>query len=162
MALRSSYRMNQDKTRIRAVQSCTCLLFKRTSKERRKGNPPSSNNLSVYTLHQSPSNHSSCSDISSEYPTMILHTTSTTINNTTTPKHLTSQCLKPLPYHNKLYRNYITIFSRYLRVYPCLHLSVTLIPSISLILFVSTLQSITHNTSSDRYASGAMMNSNHL
>jgi len=162
MALRSSYRMNQDKTRIRAVQRCTCLLYKRTSKERRKGNPPTPNNLSVYRLHQSPSNHSSCSDISSEYPTMILHTTSTTFNNSTTPKHPTSRRLKPLPYHNKFYRHYITIFSRHLRVYPCLRLSVTLITSISPILFLSTLQSITHNPSSDRYTSGATMNSNHL
>jgi len=45
-------------------QSCfkvvLALLYKRTSKERRKGHPPTQNNLSVYTLHPPPSNHSSC------------------------------------------------------------------------------------------------------
>ena len=129
------------------------LLYKRTSKERRKGNPPTPNYLSLNTLRLPPSNHSSCSDVASEYPTMILHTTTTTATtliNTTTPHHLTSQHLKPLPYHNKLYRHPLTTSSCHSHVPQHLRLSLTLIPSIRPILFLTTLQFITRNRSRDK------------
>ena len=103
------------------------LLYKRTSKERRKGTSPTPNNLSLYTLHLPPSNCSSCSDVPSKYPTMILHTTNTTLFNMTTPQHPILQHLRPLPYHNKLYRHHLNIFPSHHRVYQHLRLSVTLI-----------------------------------
>jgi hypothetical protein len=42
----------QDKNKSHDIfQSCTiALLYKRTSKERRKGNPPTPNHLSLYTV----------------------------------------------------------------------------------------------------------------
>jgi len=128
------------------------LLYKRTSKERRKGNPPTPKNLSLYTLRLPPSNHSSCSDVPSKYATMIRHTSTTTLFNTTTPHHPMSQHLKPLPYHNKLYRHPLTTSSHHSRISQGVRLSITLIPSIRCILFLSTLQSITRNLSRDNRA----------
>jgi len=125
------------------------LLYKRTSKEKRKGHPPTPNNLSLYTIHLPPSIHSSCSNVPSEYPTMILHTTTTTLMDTTTPYHRTSQHLKPLPYHNKLYCHPLTTSSCHSRVSHRLCLSITLIPSIRPIQFLCTLQSITHHPCRD-------------
>jgi len=148
---RSLYRGNQDRTRIRAGSKLYLhWLYKRTSKERRKGNPPTPSNLSLYTLRLPPSNHSSCSIVPSEYPTMVLHTTIATLISTSTPHHPTSQHLKPLPHHNILYRHQLTIFPCHLRVYPHLLISVTLISSIRLISFLSILQLITRNLSWDR------------
>ena len=115
------------------------------SKERRKGNHPTPNNLSLYTLRLPPSNHPPCSDVSSKYSTMILHTISTTLINTTTTHHPTSQHLRPLPYHNKLYSHLSATPSHYSRVSQCLHLSVTLIRPTSLILFLYTPQPVTCN-----------------
>ena len=131
------------------VEIVLALLYKRTSKERRKGNPPTPNNLSLNTLHLPPSNHSSCSDVPSEYPTMILHTNNTTLNNTTTPHHPTSQHLKPLPYHNRLYHHLPPTPSRRSRVFQRLHFSVTLIPSAVLTLCLCTLQPISRNSNRD-------------
>ena len=125
------------------------LLYKWTSEERSNGNPPAPINLSWYTLHPPPSNHSSCSDITSNYPTMNLDTTMTTLINATTPQHPRLQHLRPLPYLNKLYRHHLIIFTHHLHVYPHVCLSVTPIPSICPILFPSTLQSIAHNPSRD-------------
>jgi len=79
-------------------KSCYCLLYKRTSKERRKGNPPTLSALSLYTIHLPPSNHSSCSDVPSESHPMILHTTPLFLIVTTTPPLLTSQHLSSLLY----------------------------------------------------------------
>ena len=71
-----------------------CLLYKRTSKERRKGNPPTLSTLSLYTIHLPPSNHPSCSDVPSESHTMILHTTPLFLyrnNHATSPDVATPQ-----------------------------------------------------------------------
>ena len=125
------------------------LLSKRTSKERRKGNPPTPDNLSLYTLCLPPSNHSSCSDVPSEYPTLIVDTTNTTHIDTITPHPPTSQHLRPLPYHNKLYCHHPEAPSLRSRVSRHLCLSVTLIRSASPILFLYTPQPITPNPSRD-------------
>jgi len=77
----------------------------RTSKERRKGNPPTPTTLSLYTIRLRPSNHSPCFDVSSESHPMILHTISTFPISTITPHSPTSQHLRPLPYHNTLSRH---------------------------------------------------------
>jgi len=79
-------------------KSYYCLLYKRTSKERRKGNPPTLSTLSLYTNRLPPSNHSSCSDVPSESYPMILHTTPLFLIVTTTPPLLTSQHLSSLLY----------------------------------------------------------------
>jgi len=119
-------RQNKNRSWFKVVLA---LLYKRTSKERRNGNPPTPNNLSLYTLRLPPSNHSPCSDVPSEYPTMIFHTTNTTLITTTTPHHPMSQHLKPLPYRNILYDHPHRIFLHHPRVYLCLRLSVSPIPS---------------------------------
>jgi len=92
-------------------KSYYCLLYKRTSKERRKGNPPTPSTLSLYTIRLPPSNHSSCSDVSSESYPMILHTTPLFLIVTTTPSLLTSQHLKPFSYLTKLYRHHLAASS---------------------------------------------------
>jgi len=72
---RNSYRGDQDNTEVEAVsKSAVALLYKRTSKERKKDNPPTANNLSLYTVHLLPSNHSPCSDVPSKSFAMIFHT----------------------------------------------------------------------------------------
>jgi len=121
------------------------------SKERRKGNPPTPTNLAFYTLCRPPSNHSSCSDVPSEYPTLILPTTHTTPISTTMPHHPTSQHLRPLFCHNKLYHHHLTTFLHHLHFFPCLRLSVTLTPPISPIQFLSTFILITPNLSHDTW-----------
>jgi len=121
------------------VKVVLALLYKRTSKERRKGNPPTPNNLALYTLRQPPSNHSSCSDVPSKYPTLILHTTNTTLLSTITPHPPTSQLLRPLPYHKILYCHHLPTFQRHLGIHPCLRLSVTPVPSLYAILFLGIL-----------------------
>ena len=93
---RSAYRGNKNKNIF--SKSCYCLLYKRTSKERRKGNPPTLSTLSLYTIPLPPSNHSSCSDVPSESHTMILHTTPLFLIITTTPPLLMSQHLSSLLY----------------------------------------------------------------
>jgi len=127
----------------------SALLYKRLCNERRNGNPPTPNNLSLSTLYVPPSNHSSCSDVPSEYPIIISHTIITTLINSTMPQHPTSQHLKPFHYHNNSYCHYLTIFPSHLPVYPRLHLSISLIPSICPILFLCTRQSITGNSRHD-------------
>jgi len=81
---------------------------------------------------------------------MILHTTNTTLINTTTPQHPMLQHLKPLCYHNKLYCHHLLTSSRHLCVYRHLRLSVTPIHSAPPIPFLSTLSPITRNPSHDR------------
>jgi len=93
---RSAYR--EDKNQNNFSKSCYCLLYKRTSKERRKGNPPTLSTLSLYTIRLPPSNHPSCSDVPSESHPMILHTTPLFLIVTTTPPLLTSQHLNSLLY----------------------------------------------------------------
>jgi len=119
------------------------------SKEKRKRNPLIPNNLSLYTLHLPPSNHSSYSDVPSEYPTMISHTTNTTLITTTMPQHPMSQHLSPLPYHNKLYRHHLLTSSCHLSIYHHFRFSITPIPSPHPIPFLSTLDHITRNPSPD-------------
>ena len=101
----------RDNSRNVFSESYYCLLYKRTSKERRKGNPPTPSTLSLYTFLLPPSNHSSCSDVPSESYPMILHTTPLFLIITTTPSLLTSQHLKPLPYLTKLYRHHLAASS---------------------------------------------------
>jgi len=72
-----SRKSRQDKSQ-RCFNVVLALLYTRMSKERRKGNLPTSNNLSWYILDLPPSNHSLCSDEPSECFLMILHTTNTT------------------------------------------------------------------------------------
>jgi len=127
------------------IKVVLALPYKRMSKERRKGNPPTPNNLSLYTLHLPSLNHPSCSEVPSEYPTMILHIANATHISTTVPHHLTSQHRNPLPYRNKLCRHHLPTSSRHSRVPPRLHLAVTLILSVRLILIISILKSITLN-----------------
>ena len=91
-------RIERTKIGISFSKSYYCLLYKRTSKERRKGNPPTLSTLSLYTIHLPPSNHSSCSDVPSESHPMILHTTPLFLIVTTTPPLLTSQHLNSLLY----------------------------------------------------------------
>ena len=130
-------------------KAVVAFLYMRTSKERTNGHPPTPNNLFLYTLCLPPANHSSCFDVPSEYPAMILPNTTTNLINTTTPHHPTSQHLKPLPYHHKLYRHPLTTSLRHTRSSQYLRLYWTLIPSIHPILFLSPLQSITRNLSCD-------------
>ena len=110
------------------VKVVLALLYKRTSKERREKKSSNHNNLSLYTLCLPPSNHSPYSNVLSEYPTMILHTTNTTLITTTMPHHPTSQHLRPLPYQYILYHDHLLTFLHHLRVYPRLRLPVTPIP----------------------------------
>jgi len=112
-----SKRSGQDKSQS-WFKVALALLYKRMSNERKKGNPPTPNNLSLYTLRLPPSNHSSCSDVPSEYPTMILQTTNTTLINTIMPQHPTSQHLNPLPYHNKLHHHHLPAPSPCLLTFP--------------------------------------------
>jgi hypothetical protein len=81
------------------------------NKERRKGNPSTPTTLSLYTIPLPPSNHSPCSDVPSKSHPMILHTINTFLIITTTPHHPTSQHLRPLPYHTKLYRHHLAASS---------------------------------------------------
>jgi len=86
--------VSRNKGRSTFSKSYYCLLYKRTSKERRKGNPPTLSTLSLYTIHLPPSNHSSCSDIPSESHPMILHTTPLFLyrnNHATSPDVATPQ-----------------------------------------------------------------------
>ena len=94
---------NQDMTRIRAVPKLSiALLYKGTSKERREKNPLTPTNLSLYTVHLSPSNHHPCFDVLSESLLIILHTTNETLVSITTPHHTTSQNVNPLPLSSKI------------------------------------------------------------
>ena len=127
------------------VKVVLALLYKRTSNERRKENPPRPNNRSLYTLRQPPSNHPPCSNVSSEYSTMILDTISTTLIDSTTPHHPTSQHLRPLPYYNKFYYHLSATPSHNSCMSQCLRLSVTPIPPTSRILFLYTPQPVTRN-----------------
>jgi len=74
------------------------LLYKRTSKERRKRKSSNTRTLSLYTIRLPPSNHFPCSDVPSESHPMILHTNPLFLIITTTPPLLTSQHLSSLPY----------------------------------------------------------------
>jgi len=119
----------QDKTQVEVVSKLSAaLLYKRMSKEKREWNPPMPNNLSMYTMQLPPSNHSSCFDVPSESSSMILHITNTTLINTTTPHHLTSQLLRPLPCHNKQSHHHFTPIVYHLCISHHLCHSVTLIP----------------------------------
>ena len=92
------------------------------SKERSKGNPPTPTTLSSYTICLPPSNHSSCSDITSESHPMISYTANTSpyrYNHATLPDIATPQTT---------FLSYQTIpppSCRILRVSQCLCLSVT-------------------------------------
>jgi len=101
------------------------VLYKKMSKERRKGNPPTPNILSLCTICLPRSNHSSCSDVPSKSFPMILHTISATLFNTTTQHHPMLPHLQPLPYQKKLCHHPYTII-----LYP-LCLSRRLLPSIT-------------------------------
>jgi len=119
----SSYRGFQNKTRIKAfVKVVLALLYKRMSKERRKGNPPTPTTLSLYTICSPPPNHSSCSNIPSESHPMILHTT-----NKTSYQH--NQAISPdvaTPQTTSLSWQIIPPPSHcFLRVFQRLHLSIT-------------------------------------
>lgn len=63
------------------------VLYKRTSKERRKQNHPTQNNLLLLTIYVLSSNLSSSSDVISEFFAIILHTTNITLINTTMSYH---------------------------------------------------------------------------
>jgi len=104
-------RIERTRIKISFSKSYYCLLYKRTSKERRKGNPPTPSTLSLYTIRLPPSNHSSCSDVPSESYPMILHTTPSFLIITTTPPLLTSQHFRPLLYLTKLYRHHLAASS---------------------------------------------------
>jgi len=80
---------------------------------------------------------------------MNLHTINTTHNNKTMPQHPTSQHLIPLSHHPKLYHHHLNILLCRLLVNSHLHLSVTPNPSVHPLLFISTRQSITRNSSRD-------------
>jgi len=60
---------------------------------------------------------------------MILHTVNTTLLKTTMPHYLTSQHLRPLPYHTQLYCHHYTTIQQLLCISQCLSLSVTPLPS---------------------------------
>jgi hypothetical protein len=62
------------------------------SKERRKGNPLTPTTLSLYTIHLSHSNHSSCSDVPSKSHPIIIHTTAITPDQ---HNHATSREVAP-------------------------------------------------------------------
>ena len=94
--------VSRDKNQNILSKSYYCLLYKRTSKERRKGNPPTPSTLSVYTIRLPPSNHSPCSDVPSESHLMILHTTPLFLIVATSPPRPTSQHLRSLLYLTKL------------------------------------------------------------
>jgi hypothetical protein len=70
---------NPDKPRVGAVsKSSLALVYTRTSKERRKGNPATPTTLSLYTIRLPPSNYSSCSDVPSKSHSMFLNAISST------------------------------------------------------------------------------------
>jgi len=74
-----SYLGEWEKTKVQSVsESWLALLYKRTSKERRKENHPMPPTLSLYTTCLPPFNHSSSSDVLSESHPTILHTTTVT------------------------------------------------------------------------------------
>jgi len=98
-------------------------------KERRKEYPPTPNNLSLYAVCILLLNDSSCSDVPAESFPIIVHTTSITLVNTTTPHHPTTQNLMPLSYCNKLYRLHLAPFSHPLCISQSLHHSLTPVSS---------------------------------
>jgi len=100
---------SQDKSRS-WFKVVLALLYKRTSKERRKGNPPTPTTLSLYTVCLPPSNHSPCSDVPSEPHPMILHTIniiSYQYNHATSSDVATPQLFLD---HSKLYHHHLAVF----------------------------------------------------
>jgi len=69
-------------------KSSLALLYKRSSKERRKRYPPMPTTLSLYTIHRPPLNHLPCSDVPAQSHPWIIHTISIIpyqFNHTTSP-----------------------------------------------------------------------------
>jgi len=91
-------RQNKDQSCCKVVLA---LLYKRTSKERRKENHPTPYNLTLYTLCLPDWNHSTSSDVPSKYPLMLLHTTNTTPyqQHHTTSSDITTPQTTSLSYH---------------------------------------------------------------
>ena len=135
----SSYHADQDKTRVRAVSKSYLLCYTREWVKREEKEILQHQSTSLYIhfichpqiIPHAPLYHPNILSWSYTPSTQLLITI-------TTPHHPTSQYLTLLPYHNKLYCHHLTIFPRHLRVYQHLGVSVTLIPSIHLIPFVST------------------------
>jgi len=109
-----------EKTRYDKCQtyskSAIALLYKTMSKERRKRNPPTPNNHSLYTVPQPPYNHSPCSDTPFKFSCMILHTTNESIISTTTPYHLVAEQHRPLLYLTKLLYHHHRLSSHNLHI----------------------------------------------
>jgi len=148
--LQSSFWGNQDKSLIRTVSKSYLLCYTRERAKREE---------KAILQHQTTSRyiHFVC------HPWIIPHASMYHLNilpwfhtpptqlliNTATPPHPTSQHLRPLPHHNKLYSHHLTTLPHHLRFYQHLDHAVTLIPSEYPILFLSTIQSITRNPSHD-------------
>ena len=124
---RDLYWGNQDNGQ-KLFQSRTWFVIQESDQREKKRKSSNTYNLSLYTLCLPLSNHSSCSDVPSKYPTMTLHTTYITVIYTIMPQGPTSQHLRKLPYHNTLYHHHFTIIAHDLRVYQCLSLSVVPFP----------------------------------
>ena len=67
-------------------ESTIAMLYKRTSEERRKGNPSIPNNFSLYTYHLLLSNYVPWFNVQSESSRIILHTTNWSLRDTASAK----------------------------------------------------------------------------
>jgi hypothetical protein len=108
---RNSYRRNTAGTRVKNVfpMSYHCLLYKRTSKETRKGNPQTSDNLALNTFRRIYTNHHSSLYVPLESSFVILPTLNHLLLMTTTPYHLTSQHFFLPPHPILITRYYLHI-----------------------------------------------------
>ena len=148
--IRSSYRESQEKTTVRVVSESYLLCYTRERVQRKEKEILQHPTTPLYIhfvchpriIPHAPMNHPNIFPWSYTLPTQHLITT-------TTPHRPMSQHLKPLPYHKRSFCHHLTTFSHHSHVYQHPHFSITLIPSIHPILYLSILQSITRYPSLD-------------
>jgi len=109
--------------------SSVAFLYKRTSEEIRKGNLLTPNNVALFKIRIQPWNHSSHSNIASEYFIIILHTTNSMRIKLTTPHHPTLHHLKPFPFDHRSYHHHCATILHYFGISQRPYLSVTPMPS---------------------------------
>jgi len=146
----SLYWENQGKTQVCAVSRSCLLCYRRewVKSEEKEILQLWTTSLNIHfichprIISHAPMYHLNILPWSYTPPSQLL------INNTT-PYHPMSRYLRPCPHHHKSYRHHLTTSSCHLHIYQRLHSSVTQIPSIHTIQFLSTPQSITHNPNHD-------------
>jgi len=94
-------------------------LYKRISKEKRKGNWPMPNNLSLYTVRLPTSNQSLRYNIPCKTSLIMSHSTNWMLSNTTTSHQPKSQHLRPLLNYAIYTHHHFRIFSCHFNLSPC-------------------------------------------